>query len=195
MAVSLDTEEDRRLLEATLSTRLGREVVVNKVANLVSVHAVVRTAQVLAEVSELEILVAHDPIGLLVEKASREETLPVPVCLRRDQLLRPGPALYAVPGAPSSLAHPSMYVMTEEGVVQLATYSSAKVLDLRVARNQLSDLLRGMDGGGVTVVAMGEGFREYQDEVTSAAQVWFDGVVLPGRWAWDEVRSMMVRRG
>ena len=44
MAVSLDTEEDRRLLEATLSTRLGREVVVNKVANLVSVHAVVRTA-------------------------------------------------------------------------------------------------------------------------------------------------------
>jgi len=204
-----DTIEDREFVAEKLSSALGFPVKIDKIANLLTIVQEKSVGVVIGEVVEQELMVAEDPLQLLVDRTLLEVPVPPAVFVPKEAMQRPGPLASHLPDG-AELPHAT--IPTELGPAELYTFSSARHKDLRLAKNELASYMEGMRyGRGVvgrdrppmvagkrapspqnTIVVVGE-IRTYEDPITKDAQAWFDGTVLWGDWVWDRKERRLVK--
>lgn len=180
-------------VQAALSERTGRPLVLSKVANLVHIYEKRTVGVFLGDIAEQELYASKDPLGLLASRATTVLGVPDHVVFVPRAALRRHKLTYG-PEGPSKKFPPESYFLTDQGTAAAYTYSSRKMGSLDSAQ---SDLVRQMErlhnnpNGPCTVVIAGE-VQKFEDEVTRNSQAWFVGTVLRGRWEWDEDSGQLV---
>jgi len=204
-AAELDTKEELKLLADELTKRVGYPVVVDKIANLFSVHRVYRTTKLKAQVTEQELLASDRPVmdvllGLMPKLKGAPPHVKVPkkgISVRGIE----GHSLVFV-GYPcwscrkselfEDYSHEKSWewALHEDGWADIFTFSSDKGLAVDETdtelRQGLHRLLSGL-GDASTLFILND-FKSYEDPDFGVAQSWADIFILKGKWTYADGR-------
>ena len=166
-------------LEGILSTRSGKKIKLNQIANQVYLYEVIEVGNELVRFTEQELLASANPVNLLADALDESEEIPdfgIDVIL--DQ----------------SLLTKRAFLPTTKGGIPLVTIASDFSMSLAKAGRSLSKEIqayRSSGEGEVTVVSVGD-VHQFSDYLHAKHQFWINGAVLDGCWAWDPETEMLV---
>lgn len=193
-------------LKERLEAELGYEVVVDKIANRLYVHKVVRATVPIFEIVEQELmLTAEDPVKFFVGEITKPlepfKFVMLPADWK-DTLFQPNAQMGGKPHPCIKTSEHAEYLAFDEnpftkqmcntdwfpseGYVPLFTLTSKVAGDLGVAHKDLNTYVKALSRNGEhTVVMLPPGLKEYSNDVMGKYQVWCDVAVLKGTWTLD----------
>ena len=163
--INTDTPKERAALEERLSTILGFPVVVDKIANLISIHRPARVLEKICEVPEQELLAAIEgPLDFLARKVEPVELCPelnVKTIRREDCSVskKHDTIVYTVECEPGDAVE--YWHLTEwrplagensRFEIPLSTFSSGRHF-MREADSEFNALINSIHGEGVQILA------------------------------------------